>query len=77
MRMRRATFRPWTDLAKRCGARRSSNPIARALRSHSVTSCERIGELSAQSGYLAVGSANSAPFGVLSGQRCMIDFCRV
>jgi hypothetical protein len=25
----------------------------------------------------AVGIANSAPFSVLSGQRCMIDFCRV
>jgi hypothetical protein len=24
-----------------------------------------------------VGITNSAPFGVLSGQRCMIDFCRV
>jgi hypothetical protein len=28
-------------------------------------------------GYFAVGIANSAPFGVLSGQRCMIDFCLV
>jgi hypothetical protein len=27
--------------------------------------------------YFAVGIANSAPFGVLSGQRCMMDFCRV
>lgn len=27
--------------------------------------------------YFAVGIANSAPFGVLSGQRCMIDFCLV
>ncbi len=27
--------------------------------------------------YLAVGMANSAPFSVLSGQRCMIDFCFV
>ena len=27
--------------------------------------------------YLAVGITNSAPFGVLSGQRCMIDFCLV
>lgn len=27
--------------------------------------------------YLAVGIANSAPFSVLSGQRCMIDFCFV
>ena len=27
--------------------------------------------------YLAVGITNSAPFGVLSGQRCMIDFWRV
>jgi hypothetical protein len=27
--------------------------------------------------YLAVGMANSAPLGVLSGQRCMIDFWRV
>jgi len=28
-------------------------------------------------GYFAVGIANSAPLGVLSGQRCMIDFWRV
>ena len=27
--------------------------------------------------YFAVGIANSAPFSVLSGQRCMIDFCFV
>jgi hypothetical protein len=27
--------------------------------------------------YLVVGIANSAPLGVLSGQRCMIDFWRV
>ncbi|MBA3625940.1 MAG: DUF4394 domain-containing protein [Methylibium sp.] len=27
--------------------------------------------------YFAVGIANSAPLPVLSGQRCMIDFCRV
>jgi hypothetical protein len=27
--------------------------------------------------YLAVGIANSAPLPMLSGQRCMIDFCLV
>jgi CheY-like chemotaxis protein len=27
--------------------------------------------------YLVVGIVNSAPLGVLSGQRCMMDFCRV
>jgi hypothetical protein len=27
--------------------------------------------------YFAVGIANSAPFSMLSGQRCMIDFCFV
>jgi hypothetical protein len=27
--------------------------------------------------YFAVGIANSAPFSVLSGQRCMMDFCFV
>ena len=27
--------------------------------------------------HLAVGMANSAPFSVLCGQRCMIDFCFV
>ena len=27
--------------------------------------------------YFAVGMVNSAPLGVLSGQRCMTDFCRV
>ncbi|SOE64593.1 hypothetical protein SAMN05446927_2760 [Caballeronia arationis] len=27
--------------------------------------------------YFDVGIANSAPFSVLSGQRCMIDFCFV
>lgn len=27
--------------------------------------------------HLAVGIANSAPFSILSGQRCMIDFCFV
>jgi hypothetical protein len=27
--------------------------------------------------HFAVGMMNSAPFAVLSGQRCMIDFCRV
>ena len=27
--------------------------------------------------YLVVGIANSAPLGVLSGQRCMMDFWRV
>jgi hypothetical protein len=27
-----------------------------------------------QFAYFAVGIANSAPFSVLSGQRCMIDF---
>ncbi|RDH95127.1 hypothetical protein DES46_11529 [Caldimonas thermodepolymerans] len=27
--------------------------------------------------YLAVGITNSAPFGVLSGQRCITDFWRV
>lgn len=27
--------------------------------------------------YFAVGIANSAPLPVLSGQRCMIDFCLV
>lgn len=30
-----------------------------------------------QPAYFAVGIANSAPFSVLSGQRCMIDFCFV
>ncbi|MDB5652434.1 MAG: hypothetical protein JWQ94_47 [Tardiphaga sp.] len=28
-------------------------------------------------GYLETGIANSAPWSVLSGQRCMIDFCLV
>lgn len=27
--------------------------------------------------HFAVGIANSAPFSMLSGQRCMIDFCFV
>jgi hypothetical protein len=27
--------------------------------------------------YFATGIENSAPFSVLSGQRCMIDFCFV
>jgi LDH2 family malate/lactate/ureidoglycolate dehydrogenase len=27
--------------------------------------------------YFAVGSANSAPFAMLAGQRCITDFCRV
>lgn len=30
-----------------------------------------------RSGYFAVGITNSAPLGVLSGQRCMMDFCFV
>ncbi|GLC90794.1 hypothetical protein Tamer19_02020 [Cupriavidus sp. TA19] len=31
----------------------------------------------ARSGYFAVGMANSAPFAMLSGQRCITDFWRV
>lgn len=27
--------------------------------------------------HFATGIVNSAPFGVLSGQRCITDFCRV
>ena len=29
------------------------------------------------SSHFAVGMENSGPLGVLSGQRCMMDFCRV
>lgn len=32
---------------------------------------------SEQPAYFAVGIANSGPFALLSGHRCMIDFCRV
>jgi hypothetical protein len=33
--------------------------------------------LSRWAAHLAVGITNSAPFSMLSGQRCMIDFCLV
>lgn len=31
----------------------------------------------AHAAYFAVGMANSAPLAMLSGQRCMMDFCLV
>jgi hypothetical protein len=55
-------------------ARRDGGNSARSTSAGAQSVC---GLHAGSDGYFAVGMANSGPFMVLSGQRCMIDFCRV
>jgi hypothetical protein len=76
------------DAANRIPARRTHSHIGDVFQiggavlqvSQPRTPCWQINHrfnADGMSAYLAVGIANSAPFSVLSGQRCMMDFCLV
>jgi hypothetical protein len=53
----------------------SANP--EADRAASRPRASAVTRRAAGTGHFDVGITNSAPFGVLAGQRCMTDFCRV